>query len=128
MVKHETPDWMDELLDRYEIEDLEDLYEILRQEREEFWEEFWRPQTDVKREIELEMKIEEAKIRELFVKERGLEKFERVIEKVDPKNERVHVWVRRADGNVQRYWMKVEKVREYRVAPKSRYLWRPRRK
>ncbi|MEM3488704.1 MAG: hypothetical protein QXO75_03460, partial [Nitrososphaerota archaeon] len=56
MGKHETPDWMDEFLERHELEDLEELYDFLRIDRPEFWQEFLKKPT----EETLERWIEEA--------------------------------------------------------------------
>jgi hypothetical protein len=125
-MKHHTPDWMDEFLEREEFEDLEELYEFLGEDREEFWREFWEDPTRkalAERVREAERLDEFAGRYEDVVRGR-----EGAVVKVSADLRRALVRIRRVDGVVQTYWLRVERLGEYRVAPKSGYLWRPRRR
>jgi hypothetical protein len=124
-MKHGTPDWMDEFLEREEFEDWEDIADFLGMSREEFWEEFWEKPT----ERHLEQMIEsQERLDDFFQEYREFVKGrEDAIAKVNFREEKVQAYVRRSDGVIQRYWINVNRLGEYRVARKGGYLWKVRK-
>ena len=128
MGKHESPEWMDEVLEREEITDWEELYEILGTTREEFWQEFWRQRKD---EFDIMQEIHQARLEEFEERPRYASVVDAVPEDkrlgvvdVDARRGLVKVPIKRDDGVVQSYWVKPESLAGYRLAKKRLYYWR----